>query len=117
MPDYYLARYPVTVAQFRAFVNASGYDDFRKNALEDPPNRPVRYVTWYDALAYAQWLGQELSAVSGQWLAKKALNVVEQAFWQGLAEGKLSVTLPSEAEWEKAARGERWAHLSLGGNP
>lgn len=105
--DYWMAKYPVTVAQFRAFVKESGYDDFDEDALGDPDNRPVRYVTWYNALAYCDWLQEQLSGISEQ------LSVRDDPFWKGLAEGKLRVTLPNEAEWEKAARGgsplPRWS--------
>ena len=33
LPAYYMARYPVTVAQFRAFVEASGYHAADKEAV------------------------------------------------------------------------------------
>ena len=60
LPRFFIARYPVTVAQFRAFAEATGYDKFDSNALRDPANRPVRYVTWHDALAYTDWLDIQL---------------------------------------------------------
>lgn len=77
LSGYWIGRYPVTVAQFRAFVARSGYKPDERS-LEDPDTHPVRYVNWNDALAYCQWLSQTTG---------------------------LTVTLPSEAEWEKAARG------------
>ncbi|MBI4772176.1 MAG: NACHT domain-containing protein, partial [Chloroflexi bacterium] len=43
--DYWLARYPVTVAQFRAFVQASGHKPRDEDSLRGPANHPVRYVT------------------------------------------------------------------------
>ena len=60
-PDFYIARYPVTVAQFRAFVEASGFEPGDARALADPDSRPVRHVAWREALAYCQWLHQMLA--------------------------------------------------------
>lgn len=106
--DYWIAKYPLTVAQFRAFVRATGYDKFNKDALRDPDNHPVGYVTWYDAMAYCDWLNEQLSVISRQ------LSGSRDPFWDGLAAGKLRVLLPSEAEWEKAARGPLPSPLGRG---
>ncbi|MDX9955950.1 MAG: SUMF1/EgtB/PvdO family nonheme iron enzyme [Anaerolineae bacterium] len=79
---YWIAKTPVTNAQYRFFVEANGHqapghweNGKIPRGLE---NHPVVRVTWHDALAYCRWL----SEVTGK-----------------------PITLPSEAEWEKAARG------------
>ncbi len=106
LPGFYLARWPVTVAQFRAFVEAEDYTEHDPNALSRPENEPVVYVSWYDAQAYCQWLDQRLRSMSAGRLAGLEGEAGEaRAFWAGLNEGKLHAGLPSEAEWEKAARG------------
>ncbi|MEW6031223.1 MAG: SUMF1/EgtB/PvdO family nonheme iron enzyme [Chloroflexota bacterium] len=103
LPDFYLARYPVTVAQFQAFVTESGYQPRDENSLSGVPNHPVVYVTWLDAIAFCKWLNDKLKLIAP---GQKGRNEAEQNFWQGIRDGKLTVTLPSEAEWEKAARGD-----------
>jgi formylglycine-generating enzyme required for sulfatase activity len=94
--DFYIGRYPVTVAQFRNFIEVTSYQIGDLNALRDPSNRPVRWVTWYEALAYCEWLNEVLKTSS----AMASLDLAER-----VRSGQWRVTLPSELEWEKASRG------------
>jgi len=84
--NYWMGRYPITVQQFKEFVNITGYPPQDKSCLEDEPNRPIRHITRYDALHFCHWL-------TGVWQKRLLLP------------SGYSVCLPSEAEWEKAARG------------
>jgi formylglycine-generating enzyme required for sulfatase activity len=82
LPDYYLARTPVTNTQYAAFVGASGHDRPKHWQGGKPPqgkdDHPVVNVSWHDAVAYCRWLSE--------------------------ATGR-PYALPSEAQWEKGARG------------
>ncbi len=54
LPLYYLARYPVTVAQFQSFVNEGGYKPEQPECLQGLSNHPVVNVTWHEALKYCE---------------------------------------------------------------
>jgi formylglycine-generating enzyme required for sulfatase activity len=95
LPDYYIARYPVTVAQFRAFVEASGYQPGDKNCLRGLPNHPVVWVNWDEALQYCAWLTERLRKWSRA--PEPLATLLRRERWRAM--------LPSEAEWEKATRG------------
>lgn len=93
LPEYYMARYETTTAQFAAFVEATGYRADPQTFGQEL-NHPAAFVSWTDAVAYARWLDKALREEPS----------LAQPLREFLAQGG-HVTLPNEAEWEKAAKG------------
>jgi formylglycine-generating enzyme required for sulfatase activity/energy-coupling factor transporter ATP-binding protein EcfA2 len=97
---YRISRYPITVQQYRLFVEAKGYLERKywteagwkwrasKNVtgpkeygeVYQTPNHPQVGVSWYEAAAYCRWASEALGLPG------------------------LTIRLPREAEWERAAR-------------
>lgn len=75
--SFYMGKFEVTNAQYRKFKPGHNSGDYEGNSLNGD-NQPVVNVSWNDAVEYARWL----SGQSGR-----------------------SYRLPTEAEWEYAARG------------
>jgi sulfatase modifying factor 1 len=75
---YYIGKTPVTVGQYKQFCVATRRAMPREPSWGWKEDNPVVFVSWTDAVAYCEWLSKETG---------------------------YTVTLPTEAQWEKAARG------------
>ena len=92
LSTYEISRYEITNAQYRAFIAATnrptprghnGEDTWADEMLNDS-TQPVVGVTWFDAQAFAEWIGG---------------------------------SLPTEAQWERAARGTEGRIYPWGDTP
>lgn len=77
LDGFSIGKYEVTNAQYRMFKPEHSSGAYEANTLDDD-NQPVGNVSWNDAVAYSKWLSKR----SGR-----------------------TYRLPTEAEWEYAARG------------
>ncbi|WP_286266139.1 SUMF1/EgtB/PvdO family nonheme iron enzyme [Thalassotalea atypica] len=110
LPEFSLGKYEVTVKEFRHFVEETGYKmpsecthqlngwfsygktdgTWENNSLNTNDFQPVNCIGWQAANAYTQWLAKETG---------------------------LPYRLPSEAEWEYAARAGTSSKYYFGDDP
>jgi len=76
---FWIARFSITNAQWQAWVQQGGEDTYLADDTErNRPNQPVVAVSWHMCNAFCAWLNEQIG---------------------------MHVRLPTEAEWEAAARG------------
>jgi formylglycine-generating enzyme required for sulfatase activity len=129
---YFISRYPITNAQFDAFINdPNGYrndkwwtpagrewrgertapDKF--GGVFDLPNHPVVNVSWYEAYAFTRWLNARFQIYDPVTHSVR----VDEGWKSRIENRKWEIRLPTEAEWEKAARGTDARVYPWGSNP
>ncbi len=119
---FWIAKYPVTYAQYEAFVSAGGYENdacWTPDGLEwrgkkrqpeaywnDPkwhiPNHPVVGVTWYEAYAFAQWLNNQPGVRPANVPAGYVIRLARECEWEKAARYPDGRFFPWGNEWDPA---------------
>jgi hypothetical protein len=120
LPAFWIGKYPITQAQFAAFVRDGGYTERWRRCWSDEgwdaktrwnltgprsyggsfdlSNHPAVGVTWYGAKAFCRWLTERLRAA-------------------GALEQGQEIALPTEAQWLRAAQGTDGREYPWGNAP
>lgn len=92
LDSFFIDRYPVTNSQYALFLQETKYESplYWNDSRCNDPNQPVVGITWADAMAYCSWRSKKEHA---------------------------KYSIPTEAQWEKAARGEDKRKYPWGNQP
>ena len=118
--DFQISRYPVTYAQFQAFIDdPDGFHDPRWWQGFDMPdghndsagdqafkywNHPRERVSWFDAMAFCRWLSHQYWQYGFVGTTPALSEMPAKANYDAMNPATWLVRLPTEFEWEKATR-------------
>jgi len=91
--DFYMSKYEITVGQFKRFCEATGRSMPSQPSWNRGDDYPVVNVSWYNAVRFCNWLSRQAGLE----------EVYDESTWEADF-SKVGYRLPTEAEWEYAAR-------------